>query len=207
MEDILDLYAKAYDPMCPVICMDEQPYQLLDHITEPLPMKKGSCKKEDYEYERKGTCCIFMFTEPLSNWRHVNVRHRRTKMDWAEEIQELLDVHYPLAEKIILVMDNLNTHTISSLYERFSPAKARELVERLEIHYTPKHGSWLDIAEIELNVMTRQCLSRRISDIGTLQHQVNAWSKERNASQAKVVWQFKTGEARIKLKHLYPKLI
>ena len=127
MEDILDLYAKPYDLMCPVICMDEQPYQLLDHIIEPLPMKKGSCKKEDYEYERKGTCCIFMFTEPLSNWRHVNVRHRRTKMDWAEEIQELLDIHYPLAEKIILVMDNLNTHTISSLYERFSPAKARAL--------------------------------------------------------------------------------
>ena len=125
MEDILDLYAKPYDPMCPLICMDEQPYQLLDHIIEPLPMKKGRCKKEDYEYERKGTCCIFMFTEPLSNWRHVNVRHRRTKMDWAEEIQELLDIHYPLAEKIILVMDNLNTHTISSLYERFAPAKAR----------------------------------------------------------------------------------
>lgn len=202
----MDLYAQPYNPERPLICMDEQPYQLLDHILAPLPMKPGNCEKIDYEYERKGTCSIFMFTEPLSNWRHVSVRKQRARIDWAQEIDELLNVHYPLVEKVVLVMDNLNTHGIASLYQAFPPEKARALARRLEIHYTPKHGSWLDIAEIELSVMTRQCLCRRIPDMETLQVQLSAWELSRNSSNSTVVWQFKTDDARIKLLHLYPRL-
>lgn len=206
MEDILEIYALPYDANIPLICMDEQPCQLLDEKLEPLPMRKGSCYKEDYEYVRKGTCSIFVFTEPLAGWRHVHASERRTKVDWALHIEELLDVYYPQASKIRLVMDNLNTHSIASLYDAFPPEKALRLAKRLEIHYTPKHGSWLNIAEIELNVMTLQCLGRRIPDIEILNRHLSAWEQSRNASGKSVVWHFTTDKARDKLRFLYPKL-
>jgi len=206
MEDILDLYALPYDPEIPLICMDEQPCQLLDYKLHPLPMKPGKAGKEDYEYVRKGTCSIFVFTEPLAGWRHVSVRERRTKIDWAIKVEELLLVHYPNAKKVRLVQDNLNTHTIASLYTAFPAAKARELARRLEIHYTPKHGSWLNIAEIELSAMTRQCLARRIPSIEILNEQLSAWETARNAATKTVDWHFSTVQARDKLKFLYPNL-
>jgi len=204
MEDILDTYCLPFDEDVPLICMDEKPYQLLDDVLRPIPMKRGKKKKIDYEYERKGTCSIFVFTEPLACWRKTSVRERRTKKDWAEEICELLTVDYPDKPKIRLVMDNLNTHTIGSLYEAYPAEKARELAKRLEIHYTPRHGSWLNIAEIELSVMERQCLKRRIPNRQTLQIELSAWHTARNASQKSVDWQFATSDARIKLKYLYP---
>lgn len=206
MEDILEVYALPYNKDIPVICMDEQPCQLLEHKLQPIPMKPGSPRKEDYEYVRKGTCSIFVFTEPLAGWRHVCASQRRTKKDWAFQIQELLEVYYPHARRIRLVMDNLNTHTISSLYETFPPAKALELSRRLEIHYTPKHGSWLNIAEIELSAMTQQCLNRRIPTIEVLSHLISAWETSRNDSQKFVDWHFTTDHARDKLKWLYPKI-
>ena len=206
MEDVLEVYAMPYDEEIPLICMDEQPFQFLDETREPIPMRPGSARKEDYEYVRKGTCSIFIFTEPLVGWRHVHATARRTKRDWAIQIQELLEVHYPHAKRIRLVMDNLNTHTISSLYETFPPEVALRLAKRLEIHYTPKHGSWLNIAEIELNVMTKQCLGRRIPDLASLQSQLSPWEQHRNASSMSVDWQFHTVDARDKLKSLYPKL-
>lgn len=204
MEDILDVYARPYDPDLPVICMDEKPYQLLDEAREPIPMKSGCPKRIDNEYIRNGTCAIFVFTEPLAGRRHVNVRKRRTKTDWAEEIKELLTVHYPENERICLIMDNLNTHVISSLYETFDPREARDLARRLEIHHTPKHGSWLNIAEIELSAMTSQCLDRRIPTVEQLTKELKAWSSERNLSAKAVDWQFTTDDARIKLRRLYP---
>lgn len=188
----------------PVICMDEKPYQLLDETRRPIPMKEGDVKRYDNEYIRNGTCSIFIFTEPLGNWRKVSVLERRTRKDWAEQVRQLLEIHYPDAEKIVLVMDNLNTHSIASLYEAFPPQKALELAKRLEIHYTPKHGSWLNIAEIELSVMTSQCLGRRIPEISALANELDAWQLERNSSNSGVVWQFKTADARIKLKRIYP---
>lgn len=206
MEDILEVYALPYDQNIPLICMDEQPCQLLDEKLEPLAMRVGSIKKEDYEYVRKGTCSIFVFTEPLKGWRHVHASERRTKIDWALQIEELLEVHYPNAEKIRLVMDNLNTHSISSLYVAFPAEKALRLAKRLEIHFTPKHGSWLNIAEIELNVMTLQCLGRRIPSIEFLNSELAAWQQQRNSSLKTVHWHFSTATARDKLKHLYPKL-
>lgn len=165
MADILDIYEMPYNPEVPVVCMDEKPYQLLGETREPLPMRPGDTQKTDSEYVRKGLCSIFVFVEPLGGVRHVSVREHRTAVDWAEEIRYLVDVSYPDRDKIILVMDNLNTHALSSLYKTFPAPEARRIAKKLEIHYTPKHGSWLDIAEIELNVMTRQCLSRRIADI------------------------------------------
>jgi hypothetical protein len=207
MEDILDLYAQPYDEKYPVICMDEKPYQLLYEVMEPVPMKPGSCAKTDYQYERNGTCSIFMFCEPLGGWRHVYARARRTKVDWAHEVDELLTIHYPDADKIKLVMDNLNTHCISSLYEAFDPQKARELARRLEIHYTPKHGSWLNIAEIELSALSRQCLKERVGDIDKLNDDLIIWQVDRNYAQKGVDWQFSNDDARIKLKHLYPVII
>lgn len=206
MEDILEVYALPYDAEIPMICMDEQPYQLLGEKLEPIPMEPGKVLKEDYEYLRHGTCSIFIFSQPLVGWRHVQVTLRRTKKDWAAQIKELLDVHYPEAKRIRLVMDNLNTHTISSLYEAFPPHEALRLAKRLEIHYTPKHGSWLNIAEIELNAMTKQCLGRRIPNIETLRKQLSAWERARNTSQKPVDWHFTTQNARDKLKWLYPKL-
>ncbi len=174
MEDVLDVYKREYDENCPVVCMDEKPYQLLNESRKPIPMRPGEIKRYDSEYIRNGTCSIFIFTEPLKGWRNVSVSERRTKKDWARNVEELLIVHYPDAPKVCLVMDNLNTHTISSLYEAFPPEKARALARRLEIHYTPKHGSWLNIAEIELNAMTAQCLGRRLPDIDTLSTELMA---------------------------------
>ena len=204
MEDVLDVYERPYDESRPMVCMDEKPYQLLGEARGPLPMRPGDDQKLDSEYVRHGTCSIFVFTEPLAGRRHVSVREHRTSEDWAEEIKYLSDVMYPDAEKIILVMDNLNTHKPASLYKRYPPAEARRIIRRLEIHYTPKHGSWLDIAEIELNVMTRQCLNRRIAEIEQLRSELSAWETERNTVAAKVNWHFRTSDARTKLSSLYP---
>lgn len=206
MEDVLEVYALPHDEKIPLICMDEKPYQLLGEKLEPLPMGPGSPQKQDYEYIRNGVCSIFVFTEPLAGWRHVCAKEQRTKVDWAYQIKELLEVHYPMAEKVRLVMDNLNTHTIGSLYEAFPPAQALALARRLEIHYTPKHGSWLNIAEIELNVLTMQCLDRRIPSIVELNRHLVAWETSRNHTTKRVDWHFTTQQARDKLKWLYPKL-
>lgn len=206
MEDVLDVYERPYNPKEPVVCMDEKPLQLLGEVREPLPMKPGETAIIDSEYIRNGTCSIFAFIEPLAGKHHVSVREHRTATDWAEEIKYLCDVMYPDADKIILVMDNLNTHKVASLYKKYRPEEAFLLRKRLEIHYTPKHGSWLDIAEIELNVMTKQCLSRRIESIDKLKSELSAWESERNAKQAKVKWQITNDKARIKLLSLYPKL-
>lgn len=205
MEDVLDTYELTYDPMRPVVCMDEKPYQLLGETGEPLHMRPGNDRKVDPEYIRNGTCSIFAFIELLAGKHHVSVRERRTAVDWAEEIKYLADSMYPDVEKIVLVMDNLNTHKPASLYKKYPVAEARRIIKRLEIHYMPKHGSWLDIAEIEFNVMTRQCLSRRIDNINTLRSELASWETERNTMAAKVDWQFKTSDARIKLSLLYPK--
>lgn len=207
MEDVLDVYELPYNPMCPVVCMDEKPYQLLGDAREPLPMRPGNDRKTDSEYIRNGTCSIFAFVEALGGTHHVSVHEHRTSVDWALEIKYLADEMFPDAEKIILVMDNLNTHKPASLYKAFPPAEARRIIKRLEIHYTPKHGSWLDMAEIELNVMTRQCLSRRIETIDLLRSELAAWETERNQDKAKIQWHFQTGNAREKLISLYPSII
>lgn len=205
MEDILHIYQLPYDPNLPVICMDEKPYQLLGETTEPLPLKPGDIKKSDSEYVRNGTSSIFVFTEVLAGFRHVSARQHRTRRDWAEEIKYLLTVLYPENERVILIMDNLNTHGKASLYQTFPAAEAFELSKRLEIHYTPKHGSWLNIAEIELNAMTRQCLDRRINNLEELTRELAAWESQRNMDCKIVNWQFTTEDARIKLKSLYPR--
>lgn len=204
MEDILDTYELPYNPIRPVVCMDEKPYQLLGETRDPLPVRPCNDRKVDSEYTRNGTCSIFAFIEPLAGKHHVSVREHRTAVDWAEEIKYLADIMYPDAEKIVLVMDNLNTHKPASLYKKYPAAEARRIIKRLEIHYTPKHGSWLNIAEIELNVMTRQCLSRRIAEIGLLRKELSVWEAKRNTAAAKVNWQFRTSDARIKLSSLYP---
>ena len=205
MENVLEVYTRPFNPDIPVICMDEKPYQLLGEAREPLPMRPGSPEKVDNEYVRNGTCSIFLFTEPLGGWRHTLALERRTKCDWARQIKWLLDVCYPDAQKVVCVWDNLNTHTIGSLYEEFAPAEAFRLAQRLEIHYTPKHGSWLNIAEVELSVMSAQCLGeRRISDMAVLNAELAAWHTHRNASQKGIDWQFTTADARTKLKRLYP---
>ena len=206
MEDILDTYALPYDPDIPLVCMDEQPVQLLGELYEAIEMKPGKVKKEDFQYVRNGTCSIFMFTEPHVGWRHVSAEEHRTKVDWAAQIKELLEVHYPSASKIRLVMDNLNTHSIASLYEAYPAETAHTLAKRLEIHHTPIHGSWLNIAEIELSALTLQCLNRRIGDLETLRKEIIAWEKTRNGAQKTVDWQFSTTDARGKLKSLYPKI-
>lgn len=207
MENVLDLYCLPYDPDIPLICMDEQPRQLIAETRVPISESPGCPKKYDHEYERKGTANIFMFTEPLGGWRRTNVRERRTAVDWAFEIWELLEIDYPDAKKIRLVSDNLNTHKIASLYEAFEPQHARRLAKRLELHFTPKHGSWLNIAEIELSVLTKQCLNRRIPQIDLLSSEVQAWSNNRNKMQRGVNWQFTTSDARRKLKRLYPQIL
>ena len=183
MEDILDLYCLPYDPNIPLICMDELPRQLIKEKRRPLRAVPGSPRRVDYEYERNGTANVFLFTEPLAGWRHVNVRERRTGVDWAHEIEELLEVHYPQAPFVRLVCDNLSTHKIGSLYETFEPTKARRLARRLDIHYTPTHGSWLNIAEIEFSALSRQCLKRRIPDIPALRRQTHRWEQTRNEKQ------------------------
>ena len=206
MENVLEVYQRPYDPKNPVVCMDETSKQLVRETRTPIAAGPGRVTCYDYEYDRQGVANVFMFCEPLGGWRHASVTDRRTKVDWAEEIKELVDVHYAQADRVTLVMDNLNTHTPASLYEAFEPSEARRLIERLEMVYTPKHGSWLNIAEIELNVLDRQCLGRRISDKPTLTREVGAWEAQRNADQAKVNWRFTTANARIKLKRLYPNL-
>ena len=200
----MDVYSLPYDPQIPVICMDEKPYQLLDEKLAPIPMTPGQVKKIDHEYVRTGTCSIFIFTEPLAGWRNTSVRVRRTSQDWAQEIHELLTVHYPDKAKIRIVMDNLSTHTLGALYQTYSPEIARNLASRLEVHYTPKHGSWLNVAEIELSVMERQCLKRRLPDIDTLRAELSTWHTDRNKNQKPVDWQFTNKDARTKLKRLYP---
>ena len=202
----MELYCLPYNPAVPLVATDEQPVQLIKETRNKIAAAPGHPERIDYEYERNGTAAIFMFTEPLGGWRRVSARERRTRVDWAHEIKHLLDVDFPRAEKVILVCDNLNTHTIASLYEAFEPHEARRLVKRLEIHHTPKHGSWLNIAEIELSVLTKQCLNRRIPDIEALHTETKAWEQDRNARQKGVNWQFTTQDARIKLKRLYPQI-
>lgn len=204
MEEILDLYTQPFDPKRPLVCMDERPMQLLKETRMPLPPRPGRPARFDHEYERNGTAVHFLFTEPLKGWRKANVRERRTALDWAEEMRILLEEDYPEAEKVIAVMDNLNTHKIASFYEAFPAEQARRLASRLEIHYTPKHGSWLNIAECELSVLVGQCLNRRLGNIKTVRRETAAWERERNASQKGVDWRFTKEKARIKLKHLYP---
>ena len=206
MEDVLEVYHLPYDSDYPMVCMDESSKQLIGEVREPIEGKPGCVKKVDDEYVRYGVVEIFMEVEPLAGKRHVAVTERRTRKDWAEQIQQMLDERYPDARKIRLVMDNLNTHSVASLYEAFSPKEARRLAERLEIHYTPKHGSWLNMAEIELSVLKGQCLDRRIADMATMRTEVAAWEADRNNSAKKIDWQFTTADARIKLKRLYPKL-
>ena len=205
MEDVLEVYAHPYDKKKPVICMDEKPFQLLDEYLLPITMSKNNhTTKYDCEYIRKGSCSIFMFTEPLGQWRQAHALPRRTCEDWAKQMKWLIDEVYPDAEKIVLVMDNLNTHSVASFYKAFPPDEAFRLVQKLEIHYTPKHGSWLNIAEIELSALTIQCLfDERIPSIDALNDILSAWSINRNASQKGVDWHFAASDARIKLKHLY----
>jgi len=206
MEDVLEVYQREYDEDYPVVCMDEKPFQLLDERYEPIPMSATNSKmKYDCEYERKGTCSIFMFTEPLAGWRYTEALPQRKKTDWANQMKRLLDDDYPNAKKVVLVMDNLNTHKISSFYDTFSPEEAFRLSQRLEIHYTPKHGSWLNIAELELSALSIQCLGKnRIPSISLLNENLSAWHTRRNISQKGVDWQFTAADARIKLKSLYP---
>lgn len=208
MEEVLETYAQPYDRRFPVICMDEQPVQLLKETRVPIAATKRHARRPDYEYERAGTASIFMFCEPLSGWRQVRVRQQRTKIDWAIEMEELLRTRYKTATKVILVCDNLNTHTKGAFYEAFEPEKARAIVRRLDFRYTPKHGSWLNIAENELSSLTRQCLKdRRLEEINMLQTETTAWEKDSNHKQRGVDWQFKIDDARTKLKSLYPKIL
>ena len=206
MEDVLDLYAEAYKPWQPVVCFDERPCQLLADTLEPLPRKPGRARRVDYEYERRGVCNAFLLFQPLAGWREVKVTERRTKQDFAQVMRELVDVHFPQAEKIRVVLDNLNTHSPASLYDAFPPAEARRLVSKLEFHYTPKHASWLNMAEIEFSVMVGQSLKRRIPDQTTLSRELAAYSIRRNQQQATVRWQFDVQQARTKLGRLYPQL-
>lgn len=207
MEEVLETYEKPYDPKRPVLCMDEQPVQLLKETRQPIAATKEHPRRVDYEYERAGTASIFMFTEPLSGWREARARPQRTKVDWAIEMAELLEGRYANCEIIVLVCDNLNTHTKGAFYEAFEPARARALVRRIEFCYTPKHGSWLNIAENELSSLTRQCLAdRRIGDLGTLQEEIAAWSCDVNTTQRGVDWQMTIDDARCKLKSVYPKI-
>jgi hypothetical protein len=206
MEDVLEVYHQPHDPKRPLVCCDEGSKQQVKETRLPIAAQPGQTAKEDYEYERNGTSNLFMLFAPLECWRHVKVTDHRTRVDWAFCMRDLVDVHFPEAEKIVLVMDNLNTHQLASLYEAFPPAEARRIAEKLEIHYTPKHGSWLDMAEIELSVLNRQCLNRRIPDQDTLKREVEAWKIHRNADVSTVNWRFTTADARIKLKRLYPSL-
>ena len=206
MEDVLCVYQLPYDAADPQVCMDESCKQLIGEVQIPIPGKPGQPLRYDDEYVRMGVAEIFMFVEPLRGWRHVVVTARRTKRDWACQIKNLVDNHYPDAVKIRLVMDNLNTHSTSSLYETFPAVEARRLAEKLEIHYTPKHGSWLNMAEIEFSALSHQCLDRRIDNVDTLKREIGAWQNSRNNKNSKIEWRFTTDDARIKLKKLYPQL-
>lgn len=206
MEDVLEVYTRPYDPKRPQVCLDEASKQLVAQTRTPLPLAPGQAARQDYEYERCGTANLFMLFEPLAGKRRVKVTQRRTAADFARVIKELVDEVYPAAEKIVLVMDNLNTHKAASLYEVFEPAEARRLLDKLEIHYTPKHGSWLNMAETELSVLGRQCLDRRIDNQAELSGEVAAWEHRRNEAEVTVEWRFTTADARIKLKRLYPSI-
>ncbi len=202
----MEVYSRPYDPLRPQVCIDEKSKQLLGDVRGPLACAPGRTAREDYHYERKGVANIFIASEPLAGWRCVRVTERRTKVDFARFVKEVVDIHYPHAEKIVMVMDNLNTHNPSSLYEAFEPEEARRLTKRLEIHHTPKRGSWLNMAEIELSVLARQCLDGRIPDRETLRRETAAWEEGRNAMESAIDWRFTTADARIKLKHLYPEI-
>ena len=204
MEDVLEVYHRPHDPKRPQVCFDEASKQQTRETRLPLPTQPGSIAKYDYEYERNGTSNLFVFFAPLESWRHIKVTDRRTMIDFAYCMRDLIDIHFPEAEKIVLVMDNLNTHKFASLYEAFEPEEARRIIEKLEIHYTPKHGSWLNMAEIELSVLQRQSLKARIPDQATLMEKVAAWQNRRNTSDATINWRFTTEDARIKLHRLYP---
>jgi hypothetical protein len=207
MEDVLATYERAYDPARPVLCMDEQPVQLIGETRVPLPATKDHPARVDYEYERHGTASIFMFAEPLSGFRQATARERRTKVDWAREVAHLLDTRYATCTQIVLVCDNLNTHTKGAFYEAFAPARARDYVQRIQFVYTPKHGSWLNVAECELSCLTRQCLTdRRIAELPALRAEIAAWATRTNTKQRAVDWQFTVEKARVKLKRLYPKI-
>jgi hypothetical protein len=206
MEDVLEVYQRPFDPQRPLLCMDEISKQLLSDSRPPLPMQPGKPERYDYEYVRHGTANTFMFFAPLLAWRHLKVTAHRTRIDWAEAVREVIDGHFPDAETIVLVMDNLNTHGPASFYEAFEPAEARRLAAKLEIHYTPKHGSWLNMAEIELAVFDRQCLDRRMPNQALVEQEAAAWETERNTAEMTVDWRFTTADARIKLKRLYPSI-
>lgn len=206
MEDVLAVYKRPYDPKQPVVCMDESSKQMLADIQTALPIEPGQAQRYDYEYVRQGVANLFMFFAPLENKRRVKITDRRCRRDWAEAMKELADEDYPDAEKIVVVMDNLNTHSPISFYKTFPPKEARRLVERFEFHYTPKHGSWLNMAEIEFSVLSRQCLNRRIPNVENLKREIQAWSKYRNEKSTNINWRFTTEDARIKLKRLYPRI-
>jgi hypothetical protein len=204
MEDVLDLYAEQEDPKRPRVCFDECPYQLISEVRSSIPAAPGQVERHDYEYKREGTCNLFMFVCPERGWRHVKVTHRRTILDVAHCFKDLVDVHFPDAELIRVVMDQLNTHTLSVLYEVFDPSEARRIARKLEIHHTPKHGSWLNMAEIELSVLNGQCLDRRLPDMPTVRCEVAAWEQRRNEAKASIDWRFTNDTARGKLERIYP---
>lgn len=207
MEDVLDIYSRPYNPTVPVLCMDEQPVQLVQEVKQPIAATKKHPRRVDYEYKRAGVANIFMFAEPLALWRHVAVREKKTKVDWATEMAKLLEGCYAECEKVIVVCDNLNTHTKGAFYETFGPERARTLVRKIEFHYTPKHGSWLNMAENELSSMTRQCVSgRRIGCIEDLRKETTAWHRDVNHTQRGIEWHMQIDDARVKLKSIYPKI-
>jgi DDE superfamily endonuclease len=206
MENVLEVYKRAYDPRRPVVCMDEKPKQLIKETRLPIACRKGQPLRYDFEYERNGTANVFLFVEPLKGWRRVEATERRTRIDWARQVKQLVDVDYKRAERITLVMDNLNTHSPASLYEAFEPSEARRLIQKLEIVHTPKHGSWLNVAEVELAVLEKQSIGGRVPELDALTTRVKAWTRERNATKVKVNWQFTTDDARTKLRRLYPQI-
>jgi hypothetical protein len=204
MEDVLDLYAEPDDPLRPRVCFDECPYQMVSETRVPLPARPGRIQRYDYEYKREGTCNLFMFVQPERGWRHVSVTERRTAQDFAQCMKDLVDVYYPDAHVVRVVLDNLNTHTPAALYETYEPAEARRIARRLEFHYTPKHGSWLNMAEAEFAVLSRQCLDRRLGSVQVVQSELAAWEHQRNDVHAMINWRFTVADARIKLERLYP---
>ena len=206
MEDVLDVYTRPYDPLHPVVCFDESNKQLVKETCSPLPMEQGKPQRYDYQYERNGVSNLFMFSQPLAGWRHVEVTDQRTQQDYAQQMKYLVDERYPDAELITVVQDQLNTHVPAALYKAFKPAEAKRILDKLEFHYTPKHGSWLNMAEIELSVLARQCLDRRIPDQESLKREIKAWEERRNLQSRKIDWQFTTADARRKLKRLYPSI-
>jgi transposase len=204
MEETLDLYAEPFDPKRPVVCTDERPCQLLGHVLEPLPMQPGRARRVDHEYERKGTCNLFIAFQPLQGWRHLKLTERRTRADFAYWLKELADVHFPDADVIQLVLDNLNTHSLGTLYDVFDPAEAHRIARKFELHFTPKHGSWLNMAELEFSILVRQCLKQRIPSIEAMHVLLDAWQLQRNAHHSTIHWRFSVSDARTRLSSLYP---